>query len=73
VEVVEEEAHQSWAVVLRWAEAAAAVVVDNPWCSVVGVVRMECVGDGKAKVAGGFGCEYQVTPWLVVGCDVGSG
>lgn len=61
VEVVE-EAHQSWAAeaeVVRW--AAAVVVVDNPWCSVVGVVRVECVGDGKAKVAGGFGCEYQVT------------
>ena len=67
VEVVE-EAHQSWAAeaeVVRWAEAEAAavvvVVVDNPWCSVVGVVRVECVGDGKAKVAGGFGCEHQVT------------
>lgn len=65
---VEEEAHQraAEAEVLRWAEeeaeaAAAVVVVDNPWCSVVGVVRVECVGDGKAKVAGGFGCEYQVT------------
>lgn len=62
--VEEEEAHQSWAAeaeVLRWAEAEAAVVVDNPWCSVVGVVRVKCVGDGKARVTGGCGCEYQVT------------
>lgn len=69
-----EEAHHraAEAEVLRWVEAAAAVVLDNPWWKVVGVVEMECVGGGKAKVAGVFGREFQVTV-LVVDCDVGSG
>ena len=66
MEVVEEAHHRAAeAEVLRWVEAVAAVVLDNAWCKVVGVVVMECMGGVKAKVAGVFGCELKVT---LVGC-----